>query len=82
MWTKLLPEAGGCNIMLLPEVAKILLPPARHLEEGRGTTIFELLRLENCICSVCPSPIGSPPHTPQHRNRVKTTQKGAKTCFK
>ena len=23
MWTKLLPEAGGCNLMFLPGVAKI-----------------------------------------------------------
>ena len=44
---------------------KILLPSATHLEEGRGTTILELLRLENCISRLCPSPLGShpPPHT-------------------
>ena len=29
-------------------INKILLPSARHLEEGRGTTILELLRRENC----------------------------------
>ena len=40
---------------------KILLPSARHLEEGRGTTIFELPRLENCISRLCPRPLGSPP---------------------
>ena len=28
-----------------PKVAKILLPSARHLEEGRRMTIFELPRL-------------------------------------
>ena len=44
---------------------KILLPLARHLEEGRGTTISELLRLENCIIARCaPDPLGAPP--PQH----------------
>ena len=44
---------------------KILLPSARHLEEGRGTTILELLRQENCISTLCPRPLGSspPPHT-------------------
>ena len=43
---------------------KILLPSARHLKEGRGTTIFELPRLENCISGLCPGPLGSPPHPP------------------
>ena len=42
---------------------KILLPSARHLEEGRGTTFFELLRRENCIS---PRPLGSPPPPPPH----------------
>ena len=23
MWTQLMPEAGGCNLMFLPEAAKI-----------------------------------------------------------
>ena len=32
---------------------QILLPSARHLEEGRGTTILELPRLENCISRLC-----------------------------
>ena len=32
-----------------PTTKKILLPLARHLEEGRGTTILELLRQANCI---------------------------------
>ena len=41
-----------------------LLPSARHLEEGRGTSILELPRLENCISRLCPRPLGSPPpHT-------------------
>ena len=40
---------------------EILLPSARHLEEGRGTTFFELLRRENCISRLCPRPLGSPP---------------------
>ena len=53
--------------------AKILLPSARHLEEGRGTTILELLRRENCISRLCPRPLGSPPPPPQHPNRVKNT---------
>ena len=45
---------------------KILLPSARHLEEGRGTTISELLRLENCIIARCAPdpPLGAPPPTP------------------
>ena len=40
---------------------KILLPSARHLEEGRGTAILELLRRENCISRLCPRPLGSHP---------------------
>ena len=52
---------------------KILLPSARHLEEGRGTTFFELLRRENCTSRLCPRPLGSPPPSPQHPNRVKNT---------
>ena len=43
---------------------KILLPSAKHLEEGRGTTFFELLRQENCISRLCPRPLGSPPPPP------------------
>ena len=43
---------------------KNLLPSATHLEEGRGTTISELLRLENCISRLCPRPLGSPPPPP------------------
>ena len=50
---------------------KILLPLARHLEEGRGTTIFELPRVENCTSRLCPSPLGRLP--PKHPNRVKDT---------
>ena len=48
-------------------IEEILLPSARHLEEGRGTTILELLRLENCISTLCPRPLGShpPPPTPK-----------------
>ena len=41
--------------------SRILLPSARHLEEGRGTTILELLRHENCISKLCPRPLGSHP---------------------
>ena len=44
------------------EARKILLPSARHLEEGRGTTILELLRLENCISRLCPRPLGDYPN--------------------
>ena len=45
---------------------KILLPSARHLEEGRGMTISELLRLENCIIAGCaPAPLGVPSPTPK-----------------
>ena len=40
--------------------AKILLPLARHLKEGRGTTIFGLPRLQNCLSRLCPSPFGTP----------------------
>ena len=36
-------------------------------------SIIELPRLENCISGLCPSPFGSPPLTPKHPNRVKTT---------
>ena len=61
------------------KTAEILLPSARHLEEGRGTTILELPRLENCRSRLCPSLLGTPP--PTHPNRVKNTQRGAKTCF-
>ena len=44
---------------------KTLLPSARHLEEGKGTTILELMRLENCISRLCPRLLGShpTPHT-------------------
>ena len=44
---------------------QILLPSARHLEEGRGTTILELLKRENCKSRLCPRPLGShpPPNT-------------------
>ena len=49
--------AGGSS-------GEILLPSARHLEEGRGTTFFELLRRENCISRLCPRPLGSPPPPP------------------
>ena len=45
-------------------------------------SIFELPRLENCISRLCPGPLGSPPPPPpKHPNRVKNTQRGAKTCF-
>ena len=40
---------------------EILLPSAGHLKEGRGTTILELLRRENCISKLCPRPLGSHP---------------------
>ena len=42
-------------------LSEILLPSARHLEEGRGTTILELPRGENCISRLCPIPLGSHP---------------------
>ena len=41
-------------------------------------SIFELPRLENYISRLCPGPFGTPP---QHPNKVKNTQRGAKTCF-
>ena len=50
----LLPFVHGLN-------AEILLPSAGHLKEGRGTTILELLRRENCISKLCPRPLGSHP---------------------
>ena len=57
-----------CASLTLPKEVgdrKILLPSARHLEEGRGTTIPELLRLENCIMAGCaPDPLEAPPPTP------------------
>ena len=37
-----------------PALFQIVLPSARHLEEGRGTTILELPRLENYIKQVVP----------------------------
>ena len=43
---------------------KILLPSARHLAEGRGTTILELPRLENCISRLCSRPLGCPTPPP------------------
>ena len=61
------------SIWHAPKVPKILLPSARHLEEGRGTAILELPRLENCISRLCPSPLGAPPPPPPHPNRVKNT---------
>ena len=42
-------------------------------------SIFELPRLKNCINRLCPNPLGTPP--PQHPNRGKTPERGAKTCF-
>ena len=59
--------------MTLRTEIEILLPSARHLEEGRGTNILELLRLENCISRLCPRPLGSHPPQQQHPNRVKNT---------
>ena len=64
------PQSGA---EFLEAAKKILLPSARHLEEGRGTTILELLRRENCISGLCPRPLGSPPPPPQQPNRVKNT---------
>ena len=40
-------------------------------------SIVELLRVENCISRLCPSPL--PPS--KHPKRVKSTGKGSKTCF-
>ena len=57
-------DAWECFFMVSMTGWKILLPSARHLEEGRGRTIFELRRLENCISTLCPSPLGSPPPPP------------------
>ena len=65
----LLTHPGGVYSGTHPP--RILLPSARHLEEGRGTTFFEVLRRENCISRLCPRPLGRP--APQHPNRVKNT---------
>ena len=64
VWHVFLNTMANFGTILL---CQILLPLAMHLEEGRGTTILELPRLENCISRLCPSPLGSPPppHTPQ-----------------
>ena len=51
------------RILLFQKGSKILLPLARHLEEGRGTTFLELLRRENCISMLCP---WEPPHPNTH----------------
>ena len=59
-------RGGGGECLGRKFRAKILLPLARHLEVGRGTTM-----LENCISRLCPSPLGSPP--PPAPNRVKNT---------
>ena len=66
---RMVPAAGGANILKRKSSwhrkrrSKILLPSARHLEEGRGTTEAGKL--------LCPSPLGTPP--PQNPNRVKNT---------
>ena len=44
-------------------------------------SIFELLRVENCMSRLSPSPLGCP-SPPKHPNSVKTPQRGPKTCFK
>ena len=66
---------GGASVFLLSLretlCQKILLPLARDLEEGRGTTIFKLPRLK-LHKQVVPQPPWEPP-TPQHPNRVKNT---------
>ena len=59
----------GCKVDKMDKgnEKKNLLPSARHLEEGRETTILELLRRENRISRLCPRPLGSPPPPPpQH----------------
>ena len=38
-------------------------------------SIFELPGLANCTSRLC-GPLGSPPHPPQHPNRVKNPQRG------
>ena len=55
------------------QLKKILLPSARHLEEGRGTTILELPRLENYISRLCPRPLGSQPPPKKNPNCEKNT---------
>ena len=54
-------RGGGGILVWKIFVLKILLPLARHLEEGRGTNIRELLRRENCISRLCPRTLGSHP---------------------
>ena len=57
---------AGRDAMLARGMKKILLPSARHLEEGRGTTILELPRLENCISRLCSRPLGCHPPPPNN----------------
>ena len=52
---------GLASPALKNQFPEILLPSARHLKEGRGRTIFELPKLENCMSRLCPSPLGSTP---------------------
>ena len=54
-------EGLGFGVRWSARIPDILLPSARHLEEGRGTTMFELPRLENRISRLCPRTLGSPP---------------------
>ena len=56
---------------IMSQQPQILLPSARHLEKGRGTTILEVPRLENCIGTLCPSPLGSPPPPPHTHTQIE-----------
>ena len=64
-WRLAVGGPWGLSLTAVLSQQKILLPSARHLEEGRGTTIFELLRRENCISRLCPRPRGTPPPNTQ-----------------
>ena len=55
-----------------PPWTQILLLSARHLEEGRGTNIFELPRRENYISRLCLGPLGTPPPPPKREGEKHT----------
>ena len=59
--------AGGRLVKYQHHNTQILLPSARHLEEGRGTTEAGKVHKR-----VVPQPPWEPP-PPQHPNRVKNT---------
>ena len=62
------PKAPEKIVDRLEARKKILLPSAKHLEEGRGTTILEVPRLENCISRLCSRPLGC--HPPPNNTQI------------